>query len=41
MEKGMEKGRIETARNLLRLGVSIDVASKATGLSIEELKKLG
>ena len=41
MEKGMEKGRIETARNLLRLGVSIDVVSKGTGLSIEELKKLG
>ena len=41
MEKGMEKGRIETARNLLKLGVSIDVVSKGTGLSIEELKKLG
>jgi predicted transposase/invertase (TIGR01784 family) len=41
MEKGKTEGRIETARNLLKLGVSIDVVSKGTGLSIEELKRLG
>ena len=41
MEKGKTEGRIETARNLLKLGVPIDVVSKGTGLSIEELKRLG
>ena len=44
MEKGIEKGKteekMETAKNFLKLGVSIDVVSKATGLSVEDVKKL-
>jgi len=44
MEKGIEKGRaegiIETARNLLALGVDIETVSKATGLDIGEIETL-
>ena len=48
IEKGMEKGRaegkaegiIETARNLLALGVDIETVSKATGLDIGEIETL-
>lgn len=39
-EKGMEKGKLETARNLKVMGVSVEVISKGTGLSIEEIEKL-
>ncbi|MBU1613868.1 Rpn family recombination-promoting nuclease/putative transposase [bacterium] len=40
MEKGMEKGKIEVAKALLGLGDDIEKISKATGLTIEEIKKL-
>ncbi len=43
-EKGREEGReeekVNTARNLKHLGISLDKISKATGLSIEEIEKL-
>ena len=38
--RGIEKGKIEVARNLLRLGLDIDKIVKATGLSEEDIKKL-
>ena len=40
IEKGIEKGKIEVARNLLSLGLDIDKIVKATGLSEEDIKKL-
>lgn len=44
MEKGMEKGRhernIEIAKNLLRGGMEIDLVSKFTELSTEEIEKI-
>ena len=40
LERGMEKGKIETARNLKRLGVSTDIIWQATGLSEEEIQQL-
>ena len=33
--------KIETAKNLLKMGLSVEQISQATGLSIEELQKLG
>jgi hypothetical protein len=40
LEMGEEKARIETARELVRYGVDIDIISKATGLSRDEIEKL-
>ncbi|MCQ2264410.1 MAG: hypothetical protein MJZ70_09005, partial [Bacteroidales bacterium] len=43
MEKGREEGRqrlLETARNLLRMGIPLDDVAQATGLSVEELQPL-
>ena len=40
MDYGIEKGKIEVARNLLSLGLDIDKIVKATGLSEEDIKKL-
>ena len=40
MERGMEKGRIEIARNLLASNLSTELISSATGLSVEQIKKL-
>ncbi len=37
---GHEKGKIEVARNSLKVGVSIDVIAKITGLSVDEIKQL-
>ena len=43
-EKGLEKGRIEerleNARNLKNLGVSLDIIAQATGLPLEEISGL-
>ena len=39
-EKGKVKKAIETAENLLEMGIDIDLISKATGLSKEEIEKL-
>ena len=38
--EGKMEGKIETAKNLLRNGVSVDVISRSTGLSIQDLQKL-
>ena len=40
IKEGEEKGKIEIARNLLALGVSIDIILKATGLTKEEVDKV-
>lgn len=40
MEKGMEQERGNNARNFLHLGVAVDIISKATGLSEEEILAL-
>ena len=37
---GEEKGKIETAKNFYRLGLSIEQISEGTGLSLDEIKKL-
>ena len=44
LEKGKEEGehnaKIETAKNLLSMGLSVDQISKATGLSIKDINAL-
>lgn len=40
IEIGIEKEKRENAINFLKLGVDINIVSKGTGLSIEELKAL-
>ncbi len=44
IEKGMQKGKkeekISSAKNFKALGVDLEIIAKATGLSIEEVKKL-
>ncbi len=40
IEKGVEKEKIEIAKNLLKLGVDIDKIIKATGLSEKEVNEL-
>ena len=39
-EEGREEGKEETARNLKKMGVSLEIISKATGLSIEKIEAL-
>ncbi|MFD3157344.1 hypothetical protein ACFIJ5_10870 [Haloimpatiens sp. FM7330] len=39
-EEGIKEGIIKTAKNLLVMGMDADTISKATGLSIEEIKSL-
>ena len=39
-EEGMEKGIVKTARNALAEGLPIDIISKITGLSSEQIAKL-
>ena len=39
-QKGLQKGKEETARNLKELGVADDIIIKSTGLSKEEIEKL-
>lgn len=41
IEQGKEKAAIEIAKNSLKAGVSIPVISQITGLSIEEIERLG
>lgn len=38
--KGISQANFDTAKKLLDLGVSIEIISKSTGLTIEEIKKL-
>lgn len=44
LEKGKAEGehnaKLETAKNLQLMGLTIEQISKATGLSIDEIKKL-
>ena len=40
IEKGMEKGIIKTAQNLIKMGMPIEQIAKATGLSEEEIEKI-
>ena len=40
ISQGAEQAKIETAQNLLAMGLSLDNIAKATGLSVETLKKL-
>ena len=39
-EKGMEKGVVETAKNMIMLNLDVDTISKATGLSVEKIEQL-
>ena len=34
-----QEGKIEIARNLLKMGMSLDQITQATGLTLEELEK--
>ena len=38
--EGLEEGKKTVAKNLLKDGIPIEVVSKNTGLSIEELEEL-
>ena len=38
--KGKEEEKIEIAKNLIKKGVSFEIVSESTGLSIGELEKL-
>ena len=40
LEQGLEQGVIKTAKNLINLNLPLEKISEATGLSLEELKKL-
>ncbi|MEL5864853.1 hypothetical protein [Clostridium cochlearium] len=40
IQKGIEKGKIEVARNLLKMGMDLLAIVQATGLSKEEIKKI-
>ena len=40
LEAGAKAEKISIAKNLLKNGISIDLVSESTGLSVEELKEL-
>ena len=40
IQEGMQEGRAETARSALAEGLPIDIISKITGLSSEQIAKL-
>lgn len=40
IEIGVEKGKIEVARNFIKLGLDNETIAKGTSLSIEEIEKL-
>lgn len=40
MKEGIEKGKLETARNLLKMGLTHGQIAEATGLPIEEINQL-
>ena len=39
-EQGREQERIETAKRLLEMGISVEQAAKGTNLSIDEVRKI-
>ena len=41
IEKGIEKGKIETARNMMLEGIEVSVIVKVTGLTLEQLEENG
>ena len=38
--EGIEEGKIEVAKKMLSYNIAIEIISKATGISVEELKKI-
>ena len=38
-EEGMEKGKKETARNMIKFGLGIEDVAKITGLTIREIEE--
>ncbi len=40
IEQGREEGKLETARALLRHGVSLDIIATSTGLSRDKIEAL-
>ena len=40
LEKGEKNAKVETAKNLLKIGLTVDQISQATGLSIEDVSNL-
>ncbi|MCG8339845.1 MAG: ISNCY family transposase, partial [Cytophagales bacterium] len=40
IQRGRQEGILETAKQFIKQGVSLDIISKATGLSKEELAQL-
>lgn len=38
MERGIEQGKIKTAENLLKMGISTEQIAKATELSLEKIE---
>ena len=39
-EVGIDKGREETAHNLIKAGIDLGIISKATNISIQDLQKM-
>ena len=39
-KKGEHKKAIETAKNFLKMGLSVEQVAQGTGLTVEEIKKL-
>ncbi len=39
-KRGLERGKIEIAKNLLKVGLDIKTIALSTGLTIETIKKL-
>jgi predicted transposase/invertase (TIGR01784 family) len=35
------EGKLETARNMLAKGISADIVSECTGLSIDDIRSIG
>jgi len=40
IKKGIEKGKLETAANMLREGFELETVKKLTGLTDEQLSKI-
>lgn len=39
-ERGIEKGKVEVAKNLLKMGLTVDQVSIGTGISKEKVEEL-
>ena len=39
-KRGITKGKIETARNMLKDGLSVDLITKYTGISAQQISEL-